>query len=680
MVRTARPVEVSRPTPEIRLQAAQFRLPTAILLILLAQFGLEAFEPRADTPVAWIWVLLAGLGLLIWSIRRGDIAWPAAGEQDGARADSPVRGKFLLIGAILSLAAFLLSWGNAFRLSSVAAWIGSVAFLMVGFWEGGPSLGSGWARLREWIRAPRMTASLDGWALAFWLALGLAGFFRFYQLGALPLDMWSDQAEKLLDVMDVLNGNSPIFFLRNTGREPLQFYLAAATANVLGTGLSFMTLKIGTAVAGWLTLPFIYLFARELGGRGVGLAAMMLAGVAFWPNVISRTGLRFALFPLFAAPVMFLVVRGLRLQRRNDLLLAGLCAGLALYGYSPARVVPLLLVLAVGIFAAHPAARGRRGQMFLWLAAATIIALAVFMPLARAGVMYPDQFLSRTLTRMTEAERPLPGPALSILLGNLWNGLKMFNWDSGEIWVVSLGHRPVLDWVSGALFIIGAAFVAARYIIRRHWFDLFTLLSIPLLMTPSFLALAFPAENPAPNRAAGALVPAFTLVGFALAATVGSLRRVWPGRLGLALAGGFGVALAVLAVAANHRMMFVDYAEQYRNRSWNTSAAGDVIRGFAESVGSYASAHVVPYPHWMDTRLVGFEAGRPGMDYALSREAIGSLVGELHPQLFLVHIDDHDTLEVLRSVFPEGSERRFVSGIEGRDFWIYFVPARGGAQ
>jgi hypothetical protein len=84
---------------------------------------------------------------------------------------------------------------------------------------------------------------------------------------------------------------------------------------------------LGTALAGWLTLPFLYLFAREFAGRHVGLAAMFLAGIAFWPNLLARTGLRFALLPLFAAPAVYFLVRGLGGQRRNDILLAGLFAG-----------------------------------------------------------------------------------------------------------------------------------------------------------------------------------------------------------------------------------------------------------------------------------------------------------------------------------------------------------------
>ena len=138
--------------------------------------------------------------------------------------------------------------------------------------------------------------------------------------------------------------------------------------------------------------------------------------------------------------------------------------------------------------------------------------------------------------------------------------------------------------------------------------------------------------------------------------------------------------MLVLAGTDNYRMLFQEFAARYRNSSWNTKDAGQVIRGFADSIGSAATAHVVPYPYWFDTRLVGFQAGTPGVDYALPREAIDGLAGELAAQLFLVNPLDLETMEKLRQVFPNGVAEKFISDREGRDFWIYFVPQRGLVQ
>ena len=107
--------------------------------------------------------------------------------------------------------------------------------------------------------------------LSFVIVLLLTVFFRFYLLNKVPGEMFSDHAEKLLDVMDILEGKFPIFFVRNTGREALQFYVTAAIIKIFKTGISFTSLKLGTAFFGFLALPFIYLLGKQLFNKWIGL-------------------------------------------------------------------------------------------------------------------------------------------------------------------------------------------------------------------------------------------------------------------------------------------------------------------------------------------------------------------------------------------------------------------------
>ena len=72
-----------------------------------------------------------------------------------------------------------------------------------------------------------------------------------------------------------------------------------------------------------------------------GLFALLFAGIGYWPNVISRVGLRFPLYPLFVAPTLYYLLRGLRTRNRNDFILSGLFLGLGLHGYSPIRILPI---------------------------------------------------------------------------------------------------------------------------------------------------------------------------------------------------------------------------------------------------------------------------------------------------------------------------------------------------
>jgi hypothetical protein len=118
----------------------------------------------------------------------------------------------------------------------------------------------------------------------------------------------------------------------------------------------------------------------------------------------------------------------------------------------------------------------------------------------------------------------------------------------------------------------------------------------------------------------------------------------------------------------------VDYALQYRLGTWNTSEAGAVIRGFSESIGEYETAHLVGFPYWMDSRLVGIIAGHPAEDPAIFPEQLDPYVGEERAQLFILNLQDAVGVQRLRELFPQGRLSRFVSATEGKDFLIYLVP------
>jgi Dolichyl-phosphate-mannose-protein mannosyltransferase len=660
---------------EVHLRAAHLRFPIALILALVAQLGLER-KPENLLPTLILYVL--ALAVAGWAAWEGDL-----GPSLPVSADRPaqvLRFRPLWLGLALafSILTLLASSNNTFRTSTLFFWVGALVCVMVALWDGNLDLRRRLLQVRTWLATPRLSISLDGWAVAVVAVLAIVVWFRFSNLAGIPGEMVSDHAEKLLDVVDVLNGKYSVFFPRNTGREAMQFYLAAATASLLGTGVSFLTLKIGTALAGVVTLPFVYLFAKELGGRRVALAAMFLAGIAYWPNVISRIGLRFALYPLFAAPALYFLVRGLRLKRSNDLLWCGLVVGLGLHGYTPARAIPIAVTVGVVLYALHPIARGRRWAVISWLIGAGIVALVVALPLIRYAIDDPQMVMFRSLTRVGSTERELPGPALQIFLSNTWNALKMFGWDDGEVWVNSIPHRPALDWISAALFHLGCAFLLLRYLRRRNWLDLFTLLSIPVLLLPSILSLAFPSENPATNRAAGAMVPVFAVAALPLAALPGWAERWWGGvkarRWGIV-----GVLLlAAGAAVLNYRLLFIEYADQFKRSAWNTSDMGRVIQGFAESIGSFETAHVVAFPYWVDTRMPAIWAGRPTVDYAIWPDQLDPLVEETRAQLFLLKPEDQEGIARLKELFPAGTFSLFDSPEEGHDFLIYSVPARAG--
>jgi hypothetical protein len=510
-------------------------------------------------------------------------------------------------------------------------------------------------------------------------------FFRVYRVDTVPPEPFSDHAEKILDVYEVSQGETHIFFTRNTGREALQMYWTLLMSWIFGTGLSFLSLKIGAVLLGLLTLPYIYLLGKEIGGLRVGMFALFFAGIGYWPNVISRVGLRFPLYPLFVAPTLYYLIRGLRTRNRNDFILSGLFLGLGLHGYSPIRIMPFVVAIAIGLYLLHVRSKSLRRDAVLWLVILGLAALLVFIPLLRYTFDHPGEFSYRALSRLGSIDQPLPAPAIQVFYSNLWNGMRMFNWDDGDIWVHSVTHRPALDVVTGALFLIGIVLLLVRYIRERRWPDLFLLLSIPLLALPSILSLAYPAENPALNRAAGAYVTAFVIVGLALdailsatlfGAEAGTRRR----KLRAGLAWGLVLVMMLWSGVQNYDLVFRQFYEAYRNGSWNTSQRA-VIKQFEKTYGTTETVWIVPFPHWVDTRLPGVWAGIPNRDFAKWPENLPETVQLPGPKLFLVkanqevpEADDRKTLDLLWELYPQGKLELYDADVSGHDFWMFTVP------
>jgi hypothetical protein len=290
-------------------------------------------------------------------------------------------------------------------------------------------------------------------------------------------------------------------------------------------------------------------------------------------------------------------------------------------------------------------------------------------------LVYPDLFNYRALTRLTGVERQFTESIWKIFFYNFGNAATMFFWDNGKTWVHSVLYRPALDFVSGAIYFVGIVFMIFRYFQKRKWSDLALLLSIPLLMMPSILSIAFPEENPSLNRTAGAIVPVFIVMAIGLYGIFSSLWNLEGSRsLGRKTACGIGLVLVLIIGSQNYSLIFDTYKTQFDASDWNTSQIGHVIKGYADSVGSEDTAYVIPYPYWVDTRLVGINAGFPKRDYALAYEYLGDTLKEPRNKLFIFYHKDEKSRATLEQMYPEGVLSLYPSGFDGKDFFVYLVP------
>lgn len=578
----------------------------------------------------------------------------------------------LIVSLLAAAVAFAEFGGNTFRALGVIAWGVSVA-----------------AFVASLIARPinlRPTLSRRDWLVLVIVLLVGAGF-RFYQLDLNPHEMNSDHAEKLLDVYDVLRGAAPIFFERNTGREPFQFYWTVALIHLsrllpppFVLAPDFMALKVGTAIWGLFSLPAIYGLARALFGARAAAFAALFAAVMSWGVLAQRFGLRAGVHTTMAAWVLFWLVRAVQTNARNAFLALGVSLGVALLGYIPARVLPLVVLLFI-------VARGvqlwRQRDLLAWRhllshsVASFALAGLVILPLLRYTLERPDMVVYRMATRLAEVEKPIEGNPLLIFADNLWRALLMFHVTRDETWVTNLPDRPILDPVLGGLLIAGLVLALVLGARRRNWEMLLLPIAVVILLLPSALSLAFPRENPSAIRTLGAL----PIVAALCALPIGwALETTRAHRLVHRVVFTAAVGLSVSVGALNAQRVFVDYPAQYCPRAQNASDIARVMREAAAQGVSLQNIWLVSYPHWVDHRAVGVWLGDiyfsnvTGASVGLQDAAEVSLAPGA--ALFVLHPADAGSLSRLLVRFPYARYRvQEGTQCDGREFLVFEVPA-----
>lgn len=270
-------------------------------------------------------------------------------------------------------------------------------------------------------------------------------------------------------------------------------------------------------------------------------------------------------------------------------------------------------------------------------------------------------------------ESPINGSILIIFISNLWKSLIMFFYKNGVVWVNSIPNRPALDVVSAVFFLYGMIIVIIRFRRLRQWQDLSLLVSIPILMLPSIMSLAFPQENPALNRSGGVIVPVFIIIGVGFINFVNviffDIKKSISG-----IAGGFlMLSLIFISMIQNYDLVFSKYADQFMANAWNTSEIGIVVEQFVNKGNNPDNAYVIPYPYWVDTRLVGINAGFPQKDYALRAEDIKSTLNINGDKLFILMPEDRKSLDTLKLLYPQVEEEFYYSKTPGKNFMVALI-------
>jgi hypothetical protein len=514
-----------------------------------------------------------------------------------------------------------------------------------------------------------------------WLGLGIAvlvgAALRLQQLDAIPADIGWDLPYNYTDVSSILSGQYRIFFPANQGREGMFFYLIALVARF--APLSHFSIKLTSAIVGIVTIPLMFLLGRRLYGPSVGLAAAFFLAVNRWHVVLSRSGFRVILLPLFTILLLHLVARALQTRRPFDFAAAGLVMGLGLHTYT-AYFFAVLAVFAGLVLYAFSARRPDWRALWPLLTLMVAFALVAYAPLGRFAIEHPEQYLQRVALqrRLLTADPNRPRMTLPLLLENVRTSLLMYHVYGDSNVRFNLPFYRHFGFVSGILLVLGLLYVARRW---RQGSNSLLLVMFFFLIAPMTLAM-FPHEMPNVFRAAGTIGPGLLLVTVPLMAVgkrveelshtyppfdFSAKLRIWSGdeayqfiwRVGrrgmLVLVPILATALLIgLEYGETRQFYFHDFVNVLPDRQ-NVSIAKEMARQM-EAFGDLSSCFIKVWPHWFDGRALQTYLRRPYgawnpefTDLAVDQPPLSSIQER---GLFILHPDDAAGLETLRTVFP----------------------------
>jgi uncharacterized membrane protein len=279
---------------------------------------------------------------------------------------------------------------------------------------------------------------------------------RFIRFGQLPPGLYHDEAQNGLDALSILQGDYPLYFAENNGREPLFIYLVALSIDIFGR--SPFAVRLPSFFIGFLTLAATYNLAQVLFDRKTARYALAVLAATFWHIHLSRVAFRASLLPLFTALYLSMIVKAVRYQNPRQWLFSGVLYGFSWYTYIAARFTPI----AIGVAFIYAACTRRKWlniinskQLIYAITLFTSSALLILLPLGIFTLIHPEIVLSRSGQVSIFNEQINGGNLTKTFIRHALNTAGMFFVKGDRIWRHNLSYRPV--WTAGlsTVFIIG---------------------------------------------------------------------------------------------------------------------------------------------------------------------------------------------------------------------------------
>ena len=288
--------------------------------------------------------------------------------------------------------------------------------------------------------------------------LGIAIFFRFWELGDIPPGVYPDEA---IHGNQAISNSGKIFYPENNGREGLFINLIALSFSLFG--ISIWSLKFISAFVGVLTVAGLYLLTKELlktvnckpqTTNCIALLSAFFLASSFWHTNFSRIAFRAILVPFFLTFLFYFLFRGFRTQKIWNFVVSGVFFGLGFHSYIAYRLAIFLVIWVLILWWLFYKKQGLQKIFLKFTMVFLLIAFFVALPLGIYFLKNPQDFISRAAGVSIFAQKE----PLRAFGKSLTSHLLMFNFRGDFNWRHNISGKPLLFWPVGILFLIGVIY------------------------------------------------------------------------------------------------------------------------------------------------------------------------------------------------------------------------------
>jgi len=644
------------------------RFVIASLLCFLAGQFLTEFLREALGGIG-IFLLLVGFLLALFAFLRDNAAKETKIDPDSYQEtenELSLRLVWLVVAFVTAIVASFIYKRGSFNFISGLLWLASIAAIIAAFFQ---------PRNNHKLHIKELLAKLaakPGKLIAYLLLIAVVLVFQLGRLEQVPPEMISAQVEAYYTVDGITYGDTSLWFPRNVTSEPISYYWAEIVNQFAGGSLTFTGLKFAYGLAGLVAVFFMYKLGRRMFDEKSGYISALLLGVGFWPILQQRAVLGFGLVLPIMLPALYYLFKSLQEDDINSLVISSALTGFGLLTNKIFIVLVFANLLITIVYLALRDKLNHENSLLLRIGIGLIVGIVVALPLIFVVAANPGNWIAPIVNQLSTVNNPDAGSPLVTFFNNLLSALGMFNWLNRSSWVDGIGNRAALDWVSGTFFLYGLCVTLLRDLFTKRKQAVSLLILFFLMLLPTAFSIAQPMENPSLGRAIGAAIPVFLIAGRGFSYVT---DRIWSSEKEsqwVRQAVFMGI-FAILIVVRNFGLINSTYVRNYEASAWNATEMAEVIRNYDTGQAGNSQAYVVGYPYWVDARSVAISMDQPYLNLSILPQDLSSTLDLQTAKIFLLHINDTESLSQLQSLYPGGIATTYQSVNPDKNFVIYIA-------